>query len=59
MNLELIATILTAILGTKLVAMIIVNATPTPKDDTIVRKFYTIIEWLNGIISTRAKDKGD
>lgn len=37
------------------VALLIVNLTPTPKDDEFVAKAYKIIEFLGGIISAKAK----
>ena len=36
-------------------AVLIVNLTPTPKDDAAVAKFYKIIEVLAGIITKLAK----
>lgn len=38
------------------VASIITAATPTPKDDALLRKFYVWIEWL-GLVIGKAKDK--
>lgn len=36
-------------------AVLIVNLTPTPKDDAAVAKFYKVIEVLAGIITKLAK----
>lgn len=36
-------------------ALIIVNLTPTPKDDEIYGKFYKVIEVLAGIVTKIAK----
>lgn len=36
-------------------ALAIVNATPTPKDDEIYGKLYKVIEIIAGIISKTAK----
>lgn len=36
-------------------AVLIVNVTPTPKDDAVVSKFYKIIEVLAGIVTKLAK----
>lgn len=36
-------------------AVLIVNITPTPKDDLAVAKFYKIIEVLAGIVTKLAK----
>jgi len=51
-NAKDIVEILIAIHG---VALLIVNLTPTPKDDAILAKYYRIIEVLAGIISKLAK----
>lgn len=40
-----------------LIANLIVATTPTPKDDTILGKFYKIVELLAGTI-LRSKEKG-
>jgi hypothetical protein len=37
------------------VALLIVNLTPTPKDDEIVAKYYRVIEFLAGIVTKLAK----
>jgi hypothetical protein len=37
------------------VALLIVNITPTPKDDEIVAKYYRVIEFLAGIVTKLAK----
>jgi len=36
-------------------ALAIVNATPTPKDDEIYGKLYKVIEVIAGIVSKTAK----
>ena len=51
-NAKDVVEILIAIHG---VALLIVNLTPTPKDDAILAKYYRIIEVLAGIISKLAK----
>ena len=51
-NAKDIVEILIAIHG---VALLIVNLTPTPKDDAALAKYYRIIEVLAGIISKLAK----
>jgi hypothetical protein len=48
--------ILAAILGLKLLAQAVVNATHTPADDAAVAKFYRVIEVVAGIWSPRAKE---
>ena len=50
-----IDTILAAILATKVVAEVIVNATDTPDDDKFVGKVYRVIEWIAGIYTLKAK----
>ncbi len=36
-------------------ALLIVNLTPTPKDNEVVTKYYRVIEVLAGIITRLAK----
>lgn len=36
-------------------ALLIVNLTPTPKDDEAVAKFYRAVEFLAGIVTKLAK----
>jgi len=36
-------------------ALAVVNATPTPKDDEIYGKFYKVIEVIAGIVTRTAK----
>jgi len=38
-----------------ILALAIVNLTPTPKDDEIYGKFYKVIEMIAGIVSKTAK----
>jgi hypothetical protein len=38
-----------------LAALVIVNATPTPKDDEVLGKAYKSLEYLAGLISRKAK----
>lgn len=38
-----------------ILALAIVNVTPTPKDDELYGKFYKVIEIIAGIISKTAK----
>ncbi len=52
-NYEAVLAILMALHG---VAVLIVNLTPTPKDDAVLAKVYRVIELLAGIISTKAKN---
>ena len=38
-----------------LLALAIVNVTPTPKDDELYGKFYKVIEMIAGIVTKVAK----
>ncbi len=51
-NAQQLVEILLAVHG---VAILIVNLTPTPKDNEVVAKYYRIIEVLAGIITRLAK----
>jgi len=51
-----IATIVAAI---HVLALAIVNVTPTPKDNEWVSRVYGWIEIFGGLITTRAKEKKD
>ena len=37
-------------------ALAIVNLTPTPKDDAVVAKLYSVLEVVAGLVSKRAKE---
>ena len=41
-----------------LLALAVVNLTPTPKDDEVYSKFYKVIERLAGIFTKTAKQWG-
>lgn len=47
--------VLVTLMGLQTAAQIIVNLTPTPKDDEIVAKVYRVIEALAGIWTALAK----
>lgn len=47
--------LITVLLAIHAIAVVIVNLTPTPKDDVAVAKFYKVIEVLAGIITKLAK----
>jgi len=47
--------LITVLLAIHAIAVVIVNLTPTPKDDAAVAKFYKVIEVLAGIITKLAK----
>ena len=48
--------ILAVIGGVMAIASVIVNLTPTPKDDRVIGFVYKIIEALSGIVSETAKE---
>ena len=47
--------IVAALFAIHAAAVVIVNMTPTPKDDAYVAKFYRFIEILAGIVTKLAK----
>lgn len=47
--------ILAAIAAVHVAAVAIVNLTPTPKDDAIVERVYSVIEKVAGLFSPKAK----
>jgi hypothetical protein len=48
--------IFVALFALHALAVAIVNLTPTPKDDEIVAKAYSVLEVLAGIFTKRAKE---
>lgn len=44
------------LLAAHALAIVIVNLTPTPRDDEFLAKVYVYIEWLAGLVSKKAKD---
>lgn len=57
---SLIVSNLTTILGFFLsihgLALVVVNATPTPLDNNVYGKFYRVVEFLAGILSVKVKE---
>lgn len=51
-----LSTVLAGLLAAHALAQFVVNLTPTPKDDRIVRKVYKVVEWVAGV-TDRAKEK--
>lgn len=51
-----LSTVLAGLVAAHALALFIVNLTPTPKDDKIVRKVYKVVEWVAGIVSTKSKE---
>jgi len=52
-------TILAGLVAAHALALFVVNLTPTPADDNIVKKVYKVVEWVAGVVSDASKDKGD
>lgn len=50
-----IETILAALAAVHVLAVIVVNLTPTPKDNEWLGNAYKVIEGLAGILSTKVK----
>lgn len=50
-------TIVGALIAAHALAAFIVNLTPTPKDNGIVKKVYTVVEYLAGVITPNVKKK--
>jgi len=48
--------IVAALLAVHAAAVLIVNLTPTPKDDIFVAKMYRVIEILAGIVTRLSKE---
>ncbi len=51
--------ILTIIISFSASAKLIVNLTPTPKDDVWFAKIYKVVEGFAGIITKKAKESPD
>lgn len=51
-----LGTILAVVVAAHALALVVVNLTPTPKDDKIVSRVYKVVEWLAGIVSSKSKD---
>lgn len=47
--------LLTVLFATHALALAIVNLTPTPKDNTMVAKYYRVLEILAGVITRLVK----
>lgn len=52
---ELAPTALAFLAAAHAAALIIVNATPTPKDDAALAKAYGFVEFLAGLFTSKAK----
>lgn len=47
--------IMAVILAAHGLALAIVNLTPTPKDNDALSKVYRVVEWMGGIVTSKAK----
>jgi hypothetical protein len=47
------------LVGIHVVALAVVNLTPTPADNQALAKLYAIVEKLAGILTQAAKDRGE
>lgn len=52
----MVETVLSVLLAVHVVALFVVNLTPTPKDDVFLAKVYAVIEVLAGIMNVKAKE---
>ena len=48
--------LIAAVFAAHALALIIVNLTPTPHDNTVLAKIYKWIEKLAGVVSKKVKD---
>lgn len=55
-NVPYLPEVVAGLVAAHALAVFIVNLTPTPKDDAIVSKAYTWIEFIAGIVTKKAKD---
>lgn len=55
-NWPVLSTVLAGLLAAHALALFIVNLTPTPKDDAVVRRVYKIVEWVAGIVTKKSKE---
>lgn len=53
-----LATVLAAIVAAHSLAIVVVNLTPTPKDDAFVASFYRWVEVVAGIVTRKVKGTG-
>ncbi len=51
--------LVTLVVAVHAVALIIVNLTPTPKDDEKLAKVYKVVEKFAGVITRKAKATSD
>jgi hypothetical protein len=47
--------ILAVVLAAHGLALAVANLTPTPKDNEALAKAYRVVEWVAGIITSKAK----
>lgn len=51
-----LATVLSVLVAAHALAVVIVNLTPTPADDAALKKVYTVIMWVAGLVSEEAQN---
>lgn len=49
------AGIMAVIVAAHGLALAVVNLTPTPKDNEVVAKAYRVVEWIAGLVTSKAK----
>lgn len=52
------AEIVTVLVSLHAIALVVVNLTPTPKDNELLSKAYRLVEVVAGLISPKAKETG-
>lgn len=57
-NYPVLMQILGGLLAAHALAQFVVNLTPTPRDNQILRRVYTVVEWVAGVTDV-AKDRGN
>lgn len=50
-------TVLAGLVAAHALAIFVVNLTPTPRDNAVVRRVYKAVEWLAGVVSKKAKEE--
>ena len=50
--------IVTVVVSLHAIALVVVNLTPTPKDNELLSKAYRLVELVAGLVSPKAKQSG-
>lgn len=48
--------LIAVVFAVMVVAQLIVNLTPTPKDNAVYERVYRVVEFLAGLVTTKAKE---